>query len=198
MGLHLPIGYVQLNFKVQLLGKPAPFVFTMGGFDNPLVPGTMEDKINDLRIALQGGNSLFGASRFIGYYTFRGINATYMTEQGPMPIETVSAVTGTKPGNALPSNCALLVRKNTGLGGKQNRGRFFLPPAWIDEESVDPSGTITGSVLDLEDFLGQLLSDMTDVGIPPRLLHSDPELTPAPITSLSLQSKIATQRRRLR
>lgn len=198
MGLHLPIGYMQLNFKIELLGKAAPYVFTMGAFNNPLVPGSPAEKVADLDVAVAMGNALFGANRFIGYYTYRGINATYMTETGPLPIEVNSNVTGTKPGNALPSNCAILVRKRTGAGGKQNRGRFFLPPAWIGEDAVDPDGTIVGSTADLVDHLDQLLSDMTDVGLPARLLHTDSEMTPTPITSLQLQTKIATQRRRLR
>lgn len=106
---------------------------------------------------------------------------------------------GTLPGNAEPSQVAFLVHKVTPQGGRAGRGRFFLPGP--SEADIDGAGVITparAAALQtaLDDFYDQLIVDL----LGPVLLHSvgAPIVTPLGLTSLTLDQRVATQRRRLR
>jgi|tagenome__1003787_1003787.scaffolds.fasta_scaffold20480459_2 hypothetical protein len=91
---------------------------------------------------------------------------------------------------------SFLVHKYTGLGGRKNRGRIFLPG--LSDQDRDPYGVLIGSKVtelqnNLTDFYGLLQSS----NLQPRLLHSD-ATPPTNILQFQLDGKIATQRRRLR
>lgn len=92
---------------------------------------------------------------------------------------------------------AALVSKRTGLGGRRNRGRLYLPG--VVETSVDGGGYLTGTfATDLATAVGNWLDETVDVEMPMVLLHGSAPSDPTPITSLVLSPKVATQRRRLR
>lgn len=99
-------------------------------------------------------------------------------------------------GQAVSPQVALLVRKNTALGGRAGRGRFYIPG--MPAASLVNSGTFDGTDMD------QVVSEWTDiwnvmafVGLEQRLLHDSP-LTPTPVTSMVGSVRVATQRRRAR
>lgn len=103
------------------------------------------------------------------------------------------AVTGIQPGTAL------LVDKNTAAGGRSGRGRVFMPG--VTEADVDASGNVGAayrSAAQAQWF--EFGTGMTAAGIPLVVLHSAgaPITTPTPITSFSVQARVATQRKRLR
>lgn len=106
---------------------------------------------------------------------------------------------GDQAGNPLPPNCAVLVQKRTALGGRRNRGRFYVPG--IPEGNVDEVGTIAGATLStwqtiVNDILSTFVALLTvDACV---LLHNTAPFAPTPITDLEVAAKIATQRRRLR
>lgn len=104
--------------------------------------------------------------------------------------------TGSTTGPVASSQVSWLVRKRSSLGGRQGRGRMFLPG--VRESEIGSDGAVSSADvlawnLALLDF--QTLLDGN--GTPMVILHSD-SLTPTPVTSLTLDSTIATQRRRLR
>lgn len=120
-------------------------------------------------------------------------------ETGPAA-ELAFPLAGTGGTNATPPNTAFLVRKNTAFGGRAARGRMYLPG--VREGSITDAGQIDGALVsalqaDLDSFFGKMDAD----DLPLMLLHA-PATTlfddPLPITSLSLQGYVATQRRRLR
>jgi len=102
-------------------------------------------------------------------------------------------------GTAGTPNTAVLVSKNTAIGGRQGRGRMFLPG--VQEDQVSGAGVIAPAVVaaiqsDVDLFFSELaVSDLF-----PMLLHDEaaPITTPTLITSHTVQSTAATQRRRMR
>lgn len=114
----------------------------------------------------------------------------------------VTAAVGTGGGTPLPNNCAYLVKKSTDLGGRRNRGRMYLPCP--SEADVDGAGLVlSASVTALNVQTAKLLPGgaiHTAFGVlgDPVVLHESGSQTPATISSLTCQTKIATQRRRMR
>lgn len=124
---------------------------------------------------------------------------------------TSSGASGGLTGNdILPLNNAVLVKKNTGKAGRRNQGRLYLPG--VPEDAVDDAGNVLSSFMTTIDTA---FSDLTtDVigGTPscvPAILHraidvpSKPAYTLDPedatgIVAFQTQSKIATQRTRIR
>jgi len=133
----------------------------------------------------------------------------YVGQDGGAPLvydSTEDSQQGGAGGTPLPPNCAFLVRKRTSLSGRRGRGRMYLPG--VPEGLVDPAGNITGSaVTDLQNGLDNWWDELTGVppgtsAYPPVVLHRSEgagvEPAPTPILSFQAESKIATQRRRLR
>lgn len=96
-------------------------------------------------------------------------------------------------------NVAVLVKKQTALGGRAGRGRWFIPG--IRETRVEPGGHINGDYAEdlqaaLENFRAGLITD----DLRATLLHGpdSPITEPTEITSFIVDSTAATQRRRLR
>lgn len=114
---------------------------------------------------------------------------------GPSAVETFGD-NGTVGGHAAPPNVAMLVHKNTPLGGRQGRGRLFVPG--LAEAALDQNGLLTGEqVTAAQTFFTGLAATMILGAIPAHLLHAN-ALSPTAIDSLIVDSLSATQRRRLR
>lgn len=110
--------------------------------------------------------------------------------------------TGSVSGAAYSGNCATLVRKNTEARRGQRGGRMFLPP--MNEGDVT-DGYITGSrVTSVQNGLDAFMQVLTDWGedeIYPVVTHVQGNTqvgVPSRVTSLSLQAKMSSQRRRWR
>jgi hypothetical protein len=118
------------------------------------------------------------------------------TGSGINPGDGTSSANGTSSLDSLPPNCAILVRKVTGLGGRANRGRFYVPFA-CDETGVAQNGTIDGAVVTAtQSAMDGLLADLDTAGVPMCILHTGAGV-PARVVSGTVDTLIATQRRRL-
>jgi len=96
-----------------------------------------------------------------------------------------------------PAQAALLVTKNTALGGRQGRGRLFMPS--INEAGVTAAGVVqTATVLVWQNAFNAFFDAMAGNNLPLVLLHNAVEVVPTPVTSLTVNSLMATQRRRIR
>lgn len=109
--------------------------------------------------------------------------------------------TGNDPGlstaPATTPQVALLLRKTTGLAGREHRGRMYLPG--VPENAVETSGAIDPSFLsDTQSSVNTFMSDLTTAGHPMLLFHSDIATPADTVVSLLVDGKCATQRRRLR
>lgn len=123
-------------------------------------------------------------------------------------ISTNPPAAGERGGASVPSNCALLVRKKTALGGRANQGRCYIPGV-LPVAGVDDVGNIDPNQVSLlQGYADSWLALLTTPasGNPQsnmQVLHTpDPvtgsQLIPTPVIDLQVDSRIATQRRRLR
>lgn len=142
-------------------------------------------------------------------YTFVGTSAYRGGPDGATDVADWDVTKpGTGSGNTVPQNCALLVRKKTELAGQSNTGRMYVPPTIIDDTGVDDAGFIHPAVIiDVQDQLNQFWQNLRDeapaagevtAGLKPVLFHSKADRIPTPIISFTLDSRLATQRQRLR
>lgn len=132
-------------------------------------------------------------------WTWLGVRGTKMVGGEPFVAEVNQTWVGSVAGQTPVVNTALLVRKQTATGGRKGRGRMYWP-CFINAEStvnnagfleVSDHGNIQGRITDWYDAM--VAGDCV-----PYLFHSDPADAATLITGFSLQSQVATQRRRLR
>lgn len=129
--------------------------------------------------------------------------STILLKQGPddlgpsaeIPIHTG----GTAGADGVVPSVACLVTKNTAFGGRPGRGRTYWPfclATWPDDGGVLGPGVVTTITNVFETFRTQ----MDTGGYPLAVEHSagSPLSLPSDILSFACQSRVATQRRRLR
>lgn len=120
--------------------------------------------------------------------------------------EGTTTFQGIQTSAAVPSNVAVLVRKRTGVGGRRQRGRIYLPwsviEAGVDEVGVIQTAQLTALQTEAENFRIRLATGVGGaLNTPMVILHNSSGVTapgsPTAVTALSVDSLIGTQRRRL-
>lgn len=105
--------------------------------------------------------------------------------------------TGLKIAGDILPNVALLVRKQTLLGGRKGRGRNYWPI--LGESNIENGGgVLAGFRTEMQDAMDSFLAAMLDPEHGMFLLHNDPGMAPSRVVKLNVDGMIATQRRRLR
>ena len=190
----IPAGFGQANLKFQSAATPhgaeVTFGFERVGVGDPLtVGGIIRDAWDDELI----DNLLSDQIELVSILVKFGPNDT-----GPAQ-ELAVSLPGLDSGTPVPPNVSVLVHKHTAFGGRQGRGRMYIPG--IPEGQVDGAGTITSATpavwtTRFNNFLGVLEA----ADYPMVLLHagSGAVTTPYPVIGLTCSSTVATQRRRLR
>jgi hypothetical protein len=132
------------------------------------------------------------------------------TDVPAIGISTGALSNGAAASNSQPPNCNVLVKKGTGFAGRRNRGRMYLP--WmIDEVNCDELGNINpASVAGLQPLFDAAVADMLAADV--RMVIGNKTISiPLPpakpfvtgyqfgpdVTTLTVESVIASQRRRL-
>lgn len=104
--------------------------------------------------------------------------------------------TGSLTGESFPPNVAFLVHKNTNLGGREGRGRMYVPG--VAEGVASSNGVLSGgTVSSWNTALGTMLLAAALSDVPFYLLHAS-ATSPTAVQTLTIDSTVATQRRRLR
>ena len=198
MAALIPLGFAQVNLRWTLTGDLEEMVSTIGiTLDGTSeTPEAVAQSVATYWLAAWPAASLSNAYQFVGA-------TAYVGQDGGPPAsgEYLINSSGGSSSAKLPNNCAVLVRKNTGTGGRRNRGRMYLPAGYIDEGQVDNLGVINGAVVtSMQSQMNAFrtaLAGSGEVGVPV-ILHSELPSTPTVVTSFSVQTRIATQRKRLR
>lgn len=195
MGVIIPEGYAQMSVGTMTPGDPEPMYWTCG---------VLIDDETYIELPERAASAWDGSLSGI---TSQVVDLTHIyVKEGPNETgnayEWTGSVSGTDIGALPPPNCAVLVRKRTGLGGKRQRGRAYLPGVSSFSASLDAAGNFSsvdaGEISTaMELFWTNLDAEFEFTTVVPVLLHSD--LTP-PTTILDWQCepKLASQRRRLR
>lgn len=195
MGLIVPDGYAHVAVEMVLAGLSRPAYVTFG--------------VSNTAATQAGINAVFDAftdslsARMDTSVTMRAAIGAFGTTSGePLSLRSsLAAVAGGAALTSLPANCALLIHKFTGRGGRRGRGRMFIP--WgVDEGTCDEAGVIQASAITawntaLETWRGRQVSE----GSPLCVLHNS-EGNSAPggpddVSALVASPIISTQRRRV-
>ena len=114
-----------------------------------------------------------------------------------------SGSAGSASFNAMSIAVCGLLRKQTALGGRANRGRCYLPAGYLGELSVDQAGVIDGALVSATTGRWQtFITDLAGDDLPMVLLHSGPVggpfADPTGVDTGFCENLVATQRRRQR
>lgn len=151
------------------------------------------------RTALAATGRPFELSNILVGWTFAKTTALVNNAGVETYFETVINAAGTKVGQGVPTNGAVLVQKNTGIVGRKYRGRMYVPPFYFIEGDVDMAGVINSTPLTAYRALWaatftELAADLHE----PCILHLDTAEARTLCTSLTVSNLLASQRRRMR
>lgn len=192
--MEIPVGYAQVNLLFTGLSVPTGAQCTFG-VDVSGFTGT----------PLDAGNEILGAWLTAGVAvvqtdttTLAGVLVKFgPVETGPSATAPGSITGGISSTGASPA-VAALVKKETAFGGRAGRGRMYLPG--MGEANVETTGTLNTTYrAAVEENLEDFRAICDSVSLPWVLLHGEGSpFAPYPITGLSVDPVVATQRRRQR
>lgn len=194
----IPAGAAQLSFRFLVDSDPEEMVTTLGVVlsDPPSTPAVCA------QFAYTAWVAAFPAADMADTYTFVGVTAAVGTGDDPILGEYVVPLAGTNVLSPPPNNTAVLVRKQTALGGRRNRGRMFIPPFNLSELNVNGAGVLASSFqTGMAGALNDLEAELTDAAGPFEslaLFHSSAPFDATVVSNLVLQTRVATQRERMR
>lgn len=199
MGIEVPVGFAQVVIRLSLLGDAEPMVTTLGidMTTNFATPAEVAGAIYD---ALIGADRPCTPAGMINPYALEGVSVSKMEPTGFDTGERIQHTQGTGAGTTLPPNCAVLIRKNTAIGGRHGRGRMYWPPLFRVEGDVSANGVLT-SPTNISTVFNLWRIEMEEEPIVGQfyLFHGlGSGVVPTPISSFDCDPLIATQRRRLR
>lgn len=191
--MNIPTGYAQINHFFSGIAYPRGAQITYG---------LHRTGASEVAAMAEEAHSFVNSA----FHSFWPTNLTLVktrckwgpTETGPFA-EFSDAIAGANAEAPDAPQVAVLITKETALGGRTNRGRFFLPGL---AESMTNSGGVIASatVADLGTRCdGWLTAIEAGTNMDHMvLLHNLVEETPTDVTALVVQQLVATQRRRLR
>lgn len=195
MGGQLGPGFIDCAMEFRRVGDSDPYVCTMAfEVDTPPFTQAHADALSlEFRTNFA---SLLPNDCTMGPMTTR-------VGQDGDPVILLSSATsvGTNSSDFLPQNCALLLQKRSEVGGRRNRGRMYIPG--VPETACNEVGvlttTYTNAVKGLCDTFAAEYQDPAEFNTSAMvILHSTGDPTPTEVTLLTVDERIATQRRRLR
>jgi hypothetical protein len=113
-------------------------------------------------------------------------------------------VNGAQTGQCLPSATAVLVQKHSGLAGRKNRGRMFMPGISASDVASggDPNSLSATRLVTWQNAFTALYTDMIDSSPGPQLnpiiLHPTGAIFGTAVQSFNVQARFGSQRGRNR
>jgi hypothetical protein len=201
----VPAGYARVVHSLELVGDAEPMAITYGV--GPI------DLADDPQAVVTGLHNAFGthlAPRVSNQYVLAQTELLYQFASLPSdPVVYLAStpIACTQENMALPQNSATLVHKRTSLGGARGRGRLYVPG--VPEGEVSPTGILVAAWrttlgASFTSFLAAIEAAIPGPNTGMVLLHQSvgtpPPGFPPPtiVTALTVDPRIATQRRRLR
>jgi len=145
---------------------------------------------------------IWGADMMPDLATDLVLIAAHVVRNAGGTLEEGNSTSAPAPGGSanvpVPANTSILIRKGTGLIGRHFQGRMYVPGC--PRTDTDSAGSVLTSVsvggfqADAAGLLGHLTTDFVQM----YLLHRSPTVAPTVVTGLSVESRLATQSRRLR
>lgn len=191
MPLVIPAGYYEAGYRFSLSGSLHVSVVTEGWLYTGADIATDVPALADA-FGLNMLSPIANVWQFLGM-TLRDATGTLYDE--PRNVQ------GGDAGAAMPPNVTYLLKKTTGVGGRKNRGRMYLPG--VTEAAVDAVGNVLAAKQDeINSQIGGWIGAAAAANFSPYLLHNTPKVGVAPAPTLvslvKTEPLIATQRNRLR
>lgn len=205
MGVIVPVGFYNCTAVLTVTGSIKEMtvgfgvVDTEGGIDDPSV---VAPKIATALLAGTGGpvfGPFAGANMYIGW-RFERVQVDLQTVDGFITAIEDVGVSGTAgpAGSIAVINTAVLITKTTPLGGRKNKGRMYCPPTEPAESGISAAGQMSDTDRgNIQARWNNTMAYLEAEELPMCLFHSDGS-APTVVTGLTVQSTVATQRRRLR
>lgn len=204
MTLVIPPGFAQAAVELRNDFDPESWFVTLG-VDISDAAGDHVAAATNVAQSFEGAFQLGFLSNLV---TVVGVDLRVGQDGGPpLYVRVNRGNKGNSSAEKLPQNCALLIRKGTARAGRTGRGRMYLPGV-LDEGQVSQVGILSPTQATacqgrVDTFLANLADGFLGANplTPMVLLHNDGVpggTTPDPVISLTIDTKIATQRRRLR
>jgi len=188
-GLRIPVGGALCTFELGGPGQDGEVLTTIGLIkDDPWVDGDAHNIYDD-----------FVANVVASLATPLLIHACELRIQIDANDQVIQRWeeenNGSDGADMLPLNVSMLVKKLSGVAGRKNSGRMFIPG--LREARVDDAGRLTSSFqaamqTGVDAFYDALVAD----GWPPYIFHHGPG-DPRAVTSLVVAGAVATQKGRL-
>jgi len=203
--MSIPVGYGQANVVWTTPWDTevrASFGFvTVSGEDALGMALIMRDALKHV-----SGGAVVGPAypdHTLAGFTWDRVDTTIRTTLGLFSGSASVSVNGTLSNDSrVAPNTTLLLRKFTGLGNRHGRGRCYPPVYYPQATRISSAGSLNADDTDelttrWEVFRTQVEAATSMLVI----LHpvgTGSDITPTPIQELRMESKLATQRRRLR
>lgn len=197
-----PAGFADCAVSINLTGFPRTAYVTFGVDPTSTNPDTVASQVASCLIAT---GSLF--SLLSPQARFSGVRVALGTDGGEDLVGfSPMSTTGTNAVTVVSANCAALIHKRTARGGRRGKGRMYLP--WcLAENLVDEAGVLGSTpITNINTACGVFLAALEASPGPMVLLHEPsapgtehPTTPGAPnvVTSMTTDSIVGTQRRRL-
>lgn len=206
MSIEIPDGWANVSVALRMTGDAEPMAMTWA-----IGPGTIDPDpavAQTLAIltvnALSTGNAPLAAANMYNDWTFESVTVGIKGPLGIVSWEQPALVVGTNGASEHPPvNCAVLLHKTTGVGGRRGRGRLYCPPVNLPDTAVSNTGVILPAIVTLFNTRWDVaLTALAAGGAAMYLAHSPLPggalLDPNEVLQVTCDSRIATQRRRLR
>lgn len=193
--IEIPAGYGLCTVLLSITGRTKFYSVAFGYNAGAAVE---DNNTGALLSALQDGTGLFAHARMSTQYAVEGIRTRQQSDTDEFSYDDLTRTQGTQSLLPPPANTCVLVRKNSVLSGKKNRGRFYLPPFNITQTDVDVNGDIaTAALAEPQTGANTTLAALATADLPMVILHHGTGV-PTPVASLTVEGTVATQRRRIR
>lgn len=203
MSLVIPATFAQVVMNFSHPSTPRQMSVTFGVEYDPLGPDA------GVQIADRAAQAWVDSTlrdRTDSSITLASIDVTIGPTPDPIIFSKAYGTAGNTAFETPPLNTALLVRKNSAVGGRANRGRFYWPGLLaetdVNEVGIINPASVTAIQTDFNAFFTELAAaaEPGQASLAMVVLHDEdsPATVPTPVTSLSVDGLAATQRRRMR
>lgn len=191
----IPTGYAQCNIRFGGTGAPNGAEVALGLYvqEHGGSPGDVAADVRDVLVE----SGIMGSVP--STWNTRNILVKFGPSATGPSAELAVVIVGGSAGLAAPPQNSLLVRKTTLLGGRSGRGRIYWPG--VQEAQVDQAGALAAPYREgLQTGFTAFHAGLNALSLPPVVLHGAgaPLTVPTPVANFIVDSRLATQRRRLR
>lgn len=196
--MYWPAGFALVTHYMVQEGDSEPMLTTIGCSSTGL-PGGASDIANTFVTSWEDNLAgLFSVDSALDH-----VEVAAGPSSAPIRADSTNGpVAGTASSGIVLPNTSVLVRKQTGLGGRKGRGRMYWP-CFGQVQNMTGNGLLVGGFMGtiqgaFDDWAAQIVDSTGPGAVGELYLFHAEEEAPTQIEAMIVQQRLATQRRRLR